>query len=51
MVMDDSDTYVLKLSAHVSLKIVSKDYFRDKATMRFVGCFSKVKNKECDQKN
>ena len=51
--MVGSDTYFLELSAHVSLKVAFKGYLRDKATMqlRFLGCSSKVKNEECDQKN
>ena len=34
MAMVGSDTYFVELSAHVSLKVASKDYFRDKATMK-----------------
>ena len=41
------------MSAHVSLKVVTKDYFRDKATMKiqFLGCFSKAKRASATKKN
>ena len=32
--MPDSDTYFLVVSARVSLKVATKDYFRDKETMK-----------------
>ena len=34
MVIVGSETYFLELSAHVSLKVASKDYFGDKETMK-----------------
>ena len=40
------DTYFLEVSAHVSLKVATKDYFRDKETMRIyiVRLFFQSKN-------
>ena len=32
--MPDWDTYFLEVSAHVSLKVATKDYFRDQQTMK-----------------
>ena len=34
MLMPDGDTYFLEVCAHVSLKEATKDYFRDKETMK-----------------
>ena len=34
MLMPSSDTYFLEVSAHVSLKKATKDYFRDQETMK-----------------
>ena len=52
MIMPGSDTYLLEVSAHVSLKVATDDSFRDKETMKnwFLGCISKAKMEECDQK-
>ena len=44
------DAFFLEVSAHVALKVATKDYFRHKQTMSFLGCFSKEKKEECDQK-
>ena len=32
--MPASDTYFLEVSAHVSLKVATNDYFRDKESMK-----------------
>ena len=53
MLMPGSNTYFLKVSGHVSLKVATKDSFRGKnnlKTLHFSGYFSKTKMEECDQK-
>ena len=34
MLMPASDTYFLEVSVHVSLKVATNDYFRDKESMK-----------------
>ena len=50
--MAASDTYFLQVSAHVSLKVATKDYFRyqEKMKFNFLVCFSKAKTEVCHQK-
>ena len=49
MLMASSDTYFLEVSTHVSLKVETKDSFRDKKTyFKFLGYFSKAKTEECN---
>ena len=49
MLVASSDTYFLEVSAHVSLKVATKDSFRDKKTyFKFLGYFSKAKTEECN---
>ena len=47
-----SATYFLEVGARVSLKVATKGSFRGKKLwkFRFLGCFSKEKTEECDQK-
>ena len=51
--MPGLDTCFLEVGAHVSLKVATNDYFRDKETIKIstLGCFSETKTEECDQKN
>ena len=49
MLVASSDTNFLEVSAHVSLKVATKDSFRDKKTyFKFLGYFSKAKTEECN---
>ena len=53
MLMPGSNTYFLKVSGHVSLKVATKDSFRAKnnlKTLHCLGYFSITKTEECDQK-
>ena len=52
MLMPCSNTYFLEVSAHVSLKVATKDYFRCKNSKDLALLFlsSKLKTWECDQK-
>ena len=49
MIIPRLDTYFL---ADFSLKVATDDYFRDKEIRKFtsLGCFSKAKKEECNQK-
>ena len=51
--MPGLDTCFLKVSTHVSLKVATNDYFRDKETIKIsiLGYFSETKTEKCDQKN
>ena len=44
------DASFLEVSSKAALKVATKDYFRHKQTMNFLGFFSKEKKEECDQK-
>ena len=46
--MPGSDLYFLAVSAHVSLKVAIKSYFRDKKYPKIL-YFSKSKTEHCDQ--
>ena len=47
-----SDTYFLEVGARVLLEVATKSFIRGKKLwkFRFLGCFSKEKTEECDQK-
>ena len=52
MVLSYSDTCFLEASAHVSFKVATDDFFKDKEIIykfRFSECFSKAKTEECDE--
>ena len=52
MFWSGSDTYFLKVSEHVCLKVITKVCLRGKKNWKFrlLGCFSKAKTEDCDQK-
>ena len=54
MFMVGSDTYFLEVSAHVSLKVATKDYLRGpkkSKNLALLSLSSKTKRLECDQKD
>ena len=53
MLLSGLDTYFLEVSAHALLKVATKGSFRGKKSknLAFLGYFSEVKRKECDQKD
>ena len=52
MLNPNLNTYFLKVSAYVLLKLAAKDSFRGKKSenVAILGYFSQAKMKECDQK-
>ena len=49
--MHGSDTYFLEVSAHVSMTVATKGFYRGKTFWKFYNNFSKTKSEECNLKN